>query len=199
MLRHPLKTAKLFFMPRKWSQRTVILLVMQSIDSAMRLKPVRRKFSRGVRLQTEQDPLRPNPTFIQAAEDVTMWFAEQTGGTPQTGIGEATLNIPTTAHILGGAVIGAGPDTGVIDADNRVFGYDNLMVCDGSAVPANPGVNPSLTITAMTERAMSKIPLADGVEKPLHLPDAARAARTPESVAVSEGADPQSIPAAGSA
>jgi cholesterol oxidase len=195
MLRHPLKTAKLFFMPRKWSQRTVILLVMQSIDSAMRLKPVRRKFSRGVRLQTEQDPLRPNPTFIQAAEDVTRWFAEQTGGTPQTGIGEATLNIPTTAHILGGAVIGSGPDDGVIDADNRVFGYENLMVCDGSAVPANPGVNPSLTITAMTERAMSKIPLAEGVEERLHLPDEARGARTHESLAAATGGDPQGVAA----
>ncbi len=183
MMRHPLKTAKLFFMPRKWSQRTVILLVMQSLDSAMRLKPVRRISGRGVRLQTEQDPLRPNPTFIQAAEDVTEWFAEQTGGTPQSGIFEAALNIPTTAHILGGAVVGASPESGVIDADNRVFGYENLMVCDGSAVPANPGVNPSLTITAMTERAMSKVPMAEGVEEPLHLPDEARGARTHDSLA----------------
>jgi cholesterol oxidase len=202
MMRHPLQTAKLFFMPRKWSQRTVILLVMQSIDSAMRLKPVRRKFSRGVRLQTEQDPLRPNPTFIQAAEDVTKWFAEQTGGTAQSGIGEATLNIPTTAHILGGAVVGSGPDTGVIDADNRVFGYENLMVCDGSAVPANPGVNPSLTITAMTERAMSKIPMADGVDEPLHLPDEARGARTHDSLAaIDTSGRPETgpVPAPGSA
>ncbi len=183
MLRHPIQTAKLFFMPRRWSQRTVILLVMQSLDSAMRLKPVKRITGRGVRLQTEQDPLRPNPTFIQAAEDVTKWFAEQTGGTPQSGIFEAALNIPTTAHILGGAVVGEGPDTGVVDADNRVFGYENLMVCDGSAVPANPGVNPSLTITAMTERAMSKIPMADGVAEPLHLPDEARGARTRDSLA----------------
>ena len=197
MLRHPLQTARLFFMPRKWSQRTVILLVMQSIDSAMRLKPVRRKLSRGVRLQTEQDPLRPNPTFIQAAEDVTKWFAEQTGGTPQSGIGEAMLNIPTTAHILGGAVVGASPETGVIDADNRVFGYENLMVCDGSAVPANPGVNPSLTITAMTERAMSKIPMAESVDEPLHLPDEARGARTHDSLAVASGGSrPQGVPVA---
>jgi len=174
--------------------------VMQSIDSAMRLKPVRRRFSRGVRLQTEQDPLRPNPTFIQAAEDVTRWFAEQTGGTPQSGIGEATLNIPTTAHILGGAVVGSDPGTGVIDADNRVFGYENLLVCDGSAVPANPGVNPSLTITAMTERAMSKMPMAEGVEGPLHLPDEARGARTHDSLFAAAGGErPESVPAAGSA
>ena len=187
MAKHPLQTARLIF-PRRWSQRTVILLVMQSLDSAMRLKPVRRKFSRGVRLQTEQDPLRPNPTFIQAAEDVTKWFAEQTGGVPQSSLMEATLNIPTTAHILGGAVVGAGPETGVIDADNRVYGYENLMVCDGSAVPANPGVNPSLTITAMTERAMSKIPMAEGVQEPLHLPDEARGARTTDSLASTQPA-----------
>jgi cholesterol oxidase len=196
MARHPLQTAKLVFWPRHWSQRTVILLVMQSTDSAMRLKPKRRWFRRGVNLQTEQDPLRPNPTFIQAAEDATKWFAERTGGIPQSSITESTLNIPTTAHILGGAVVGASPESGVIDADNRVYGYENLMVCDGSAVPANPGVNPSLTITAMTERAMSKVPLAEGVEKPLHLPDEARGARTPESVAASQGQDPRGVPSA---
>lgn len=194
MLRNPLKTLKLLVSPRFWSQRTVILLVMQSLDSAMRLKPIPRKFGKGVRLQTEQDPDRPNPTFIQAAEDVTKWFAKKTGGTPQSSIAESTLNIPTTAHILGGAVVGSGPENGVIDADNHVFGYENLLVCDGSAVPANPGVNPSLTITAMTERALSKIPMAEGAS-PLHLPDEARAARvategdTVEAPAVSETAD----------
>jgi cholesterol oxidase len=182
MARHPLQTFKLVFWPRHWSQRTVILLVMQSTDSAMRLKPRRRWFRKGVNLQTEQDPLRPNPTFIQAAEDVTKWFAERIGGIPQSSITESTLNIPTTAHILGGAVVGESPETGVIDADNRVFGYENLMVCDGSAVPANPGVNPSLTITAMTERAMSKVPLAEDADGLLHLPDEARAARTQDTV-----------------
>lgn len=184
--RHPLDTLKLIFKPRFWSQRTVILLVMQSIDSAMRLKPIPKKLGKGVRLQTEQDPERPNPTFIQAAEDATKWFAKEMNGIAQSSIAESTLNIPTTAHILGGAVVGAGPESGVIDRDGHVFGYANLMVCDGSAVPANPGVNPSLTITAMTERAMSKVPLADGIEEPLHLPDAARPARTPETVPAAE-------------
>jgi cholesterol oxidase len=70
---------------------------------------------------------------------------------------EAWANIPTTAHILGGAVIGADPATGVVDAQSRLFGYRNFLVCDGSTVPANPGVNPSLTITAMTEYAMSRV------------------------------------------
>ncbi len=185
MLRHPLQTARLIFLPKNWSRRTVILLVMQSLDSAMRLKPKRKLFGRGVKLQTEQDPERPNPTYIEAAEKVTRWFADRTGGIPQSGITESTLNIPTTAHILGGAVVGDGPESGVIDADNRAFGYLNLLVCDGSAVPANPGVNPSLTITAMTERAMSKVPMAEGAEELLHLPTQARAADGPPPITIS--------------
>jgi cholesterol oxidase len=75
---------------------------------------------------------------------------------------EALMNVPSTAHILGGAVIGADPDHGVVDARQRVFGYDNLLVCDGAAVPANVGVNPSLTITALAEHAMAQIPPAGG-------------------------------------
>jgi len=156
-LRHPLRFLRLLW-PRTWSRRTVILLVMQTLDNAIRLRPKRRLLGRGVRLQTEQDPEKPNPTFIPAADAVARWMAERTGGIPQSGLTEAILNIPTTAHILGGAVIGADPEHGVVDASNRVFGYENLLVCDGSAVPANPGVNPSLTITALAERAMSQVP-----------------------------------------
>jgi cholesterol oxidase len=74
---------------------------------------------------------------------------------------EAWANIPTTAHILGGAVIGADPGQGVVDARSRLFGYENFLVCDGSVMPANPGVNPSLTITALAEHAMSHVPAAD--------------------------------------
>ena len=111
-----------------------------------------------MRLQTEQDPGRPNPTYLPAAEQAARWFARRTGGIPQSGLTESSLNIPTTAHILGGAVIGADPEHGVVDAQHRVFGYRNLLVCDGSAVPANPGVNPSLTIAALAERAMSFVP-----------------------------------------
>ena len=88
------------------------------------------------------------------------------------------FNIPTTAHILGGAVIGATAAEGVVDARNRVFGYENLLVTDGAAVPANPGVNPSLTITALAERAMTFVPEAEGGE-PAELPQAAQAAQTP--------------------
>jgi cholesterol oxidase len=175
LLRHPLHTFRLLW-PFKWSRRTVILLVMQSLDTAMRLRAAPRPLGRGVRLQTEQDPERPNPTYIPAAEAAARWFAERTGGIPQSGLIESSLNIPTTAHILGGAVIGAEPSRGVVDADCRAFGYRNLMVCDGAAVPANPGVNPSLTITALAERAMSRVPAKEGADAEPRLPEAARAA-----------------------
>ena len=161
IIRHPLKFLRILW-PVGWSERTVILLVMQSLDNAMRLIPKRKLFGRGVRIQTQQDPERPNPTFIPAANKVAEWFAKETGGIAQSGLTEALGNTPTTAHILGGAVIGSDPETGVIDPEHRVFGYENLLVCDGSAVPANPGVNPSLTITAMAERAMAAIPAREG-------------------------------------
>ena len=120
----------------------MILLVMQSLDNAMRLVPKRKIFSRGVKLQTEQDPERPNPTFIPEANKVAEWFAEQMDGIAQSALTESFANTPTTAHILGGAVIGSGPDTGVIDPNHQVFGYENLYVCDGSAVPGQPGREP---------------------------------------------------------
>jgi cholesterol oxidase len=176
MLRHPLKSLRLLW-PFGWSRRTVILLVMQTTDAAMRLVAKRRLLGRGVRLQTEQDPARPNPTYLPAAAEATEWFAKRMGGTAQSGITESSLNIPTTAHILGGAVIGADPQHGVIDARNRVFGYENLMICDGSAIPANPGVNPSLTITALAEHAMALVPPnPDSADGQPRLPEAARPA-----------------------
>jgi cholesterol oxidase len=157
--RHPGKFAQTLW-PRGWSRRTIIVLVMQTLDNAIALRP---KLTRSgdVRLQTEQDPARPNPTFIPVANEAAEWLARRTGGIAQSSSLEATMNIPSTAHILGGAVIGADPDHGVVDAGQRVFGYENLLVCDGAAVPANVGVNPSLTITALAERAMSRIPAAE--------------------------------------
>lgn len=153
--RHPVRLLRLLN-PRRWSERTILLLVMQTLDNAIALRPHRLPGG-GLRLRTEQDPLRPNPTFIPVANAAAQWFARRTGGVAQSSITEALLNIPSTAHILGGAVIGSGPDTGVVDHWQRAFGYENLLVCDGAAVPANPGVNPSLTITALAERAMSAI------------------------------------------
>jgi cholesterol oxidase len=153
----------------------VILLVMQTVDAAMHLKPKRKLFGKGVRLQTEQDPERPNPIYLPAAAQAARWFAKKTGGIAQSALTESIQNVPTTAHILGGAVVGADPQSGVVDAANRVFGYENMLVTDGAAMPANPGVNPSLTITAKAEHAMSQVPLKEG-EEPRHLPEAARPA-----------------------
>ena len=155
-LAHPGNVAQVLF-PKHWSRRTIIILVMQTLDNAIALRPRKGPFG-SFWLQTEQDPERPNPTFIPVANKAAEWFAERTGGIAQSSLFEALLNIPSTAHILGGAVIAPDPQRGVVDARQRVFGYENLLVCDGAAVPANVGVNPSLTITALAEHAMSHIP-----------------------------------------
>jgi cholesterol oxidase len=159
IVRHP-RLAVRAMRVRGWSRRTVILLVMQSLDNAIRLQVKRRWPNGNVVLTTEQDPNNPNPDKIPAAYRAAEWLQQRIAGTPQASFTEAIFSIPTTAHILGGATIGANPESGVIDAHHRVFGYDNLLVCDGAAVPANVGANPSLTITALAERAISHIPPA---------------------------------------
>jgi cholesterol oxidase len=164
ILRHPRRLIKVLF-PKHWSRRTIIILVMQTLDNAIALRPRKGPFG-SFWLQTEQDPERPNPTFIPIANQAAEWFAKRTGGIAQSALTEALFNIPTTAHILGGAVIAPDPGQGVVDAGQRVFGYENLLVCDGSAIPANVGVNPSLTITALAEHAMSGIPPAGGLAAP---------------------------------
>ena len=156
---HPLRFLSTLW-PFGWSRRTIIFLVMQSLDSAIAFRAKPRRFGRGVSLSTEQDPLKPNPTYIDGANKAAAWLARHTGGVAQSMVLEATANIPSTAHILCGAVIGSDPTRGVVDPKNRVFGYRNLLVCDGAAMPANPGVNPSLTITAVAEHAMSHVPAA---------------------------------------
>jgi cholesterol oxidase len=158
IIRHPKRFVQVV-RPKNWSRRTIIILVMQTLDNAIALRPKQGPF-KTLWLSTEQDPERPIPTFIPVANKAAEWFAERTGGIAQSSFTEAALNIPTTAHILGGAVIGADAEHGVVDAHQHVFGYENLLVCDGSAVPANVGVNPSLTITALAEHAMSHVPPA---------------------------------------
>jgi cholesterol oxidase len=159
MWRHPIQALKVLSV-RGQSKNTIILLVMQTLDNAMALVPKRGLFSRKVRLTTRQDPAKPNPTFIPVANYAAQWIADQYGGIPQSSIFEAVRNIPTTAHILGGAIIAGDAEGGVVDTQHRLFGYENLLICDGSVVPANVGVNPSLTITALAERAMTFVPSA---------------------------------------
>jgi cholesterol oxidase len=151
--------------PKNWSRRTIIVLVMQTLDNAIALRPRPGPFGT-FWLKTEQDPERPIPTFIPVANRAAEWLARRTGGIAQSSTTEALFNIPTTAHILGGAVIASDPEHGVLDARQRVFGYQNLLVCDGSAIPANVGVNPSLTITALAEHAMSHVPAAGASASP---------------------------------
>ena len=144
--------------PAGWSRRTVILLVMQAIDSSITLRPKRRMPDGTLWLTTEPDPSKLPPRPIPAAYELARRLARRVGGTVQGSFFESVLGIPGSAHILGGAVIGSCPEDGVIDSRGRVFGYEQLLVCDGSAVPANLGVNPSLTIAALAEHAMSHVP-----------------------------------------
>lgn len=154
---HPVRWLKSLW-PWGWSRNMVMLLVMQTLDNAIALRPRKRWLGRGYRLVTEQNRDKPNPTYIEMGNQAAQWLARHTGGIAQSNVLEALGNIPTTAHVLGGAVIGANAQSGVIDQNLHVFGYQNMLVCDGAAMPANPGVNPALTITALAEYAMAQIP-----------------------------------------
>lgn len=141
---------------RGWSARTVIFTVMQSTESSLRLRPRRR----GGRLRSETNGPRGFASYLPIANRVAELAAGCIDGLAQSSVSDSPTGRPTTAHLLGGAVIGPDPSLGVIDSSHRIFGYSNLLVCDGAAVPANPGVNPSLTISALAERAMAAIPAA---------------------------------------
>lgn len=156
-LLHPVQLLKTLW-PVGWSRRMVMLLVMQALDNAISLRARRRWWGRGFRLATTQNVDKPNPTYIESANQAAQWLALHTGGIAQSNLLEALGNVPTTAHLIGGAVIGEDRASGVIDRNLRVFGYRNLLVCDGAAMPANPGVNPSLTIAALAEHAMAQVP-----------------------------------------
>ena len=140
---------------RGWSQRTIIALVMQSLDSSIHVRGKRGRF--GWRLTSTNDVVRPNPTYIPEAHLVANTIAEQHGGVPAGTVADL-FGAPFTAHFVGGCVIGDSPRSGVIDPYHRVWNYPSMSILDGSTVTANLGVNPSLTITAQAERAMSMWP-----------------------------------------
>ncbi len=148
---HPVSWLRIYF-SKNFAEESVILLFMQHLDSTLRFK--RGWFNLSSTVSTGKAP----SSFIPRAKELADRTAGIIKGKPFVMTTEALFGIPTTAHILGGAVIGDSPETGVIDKQHKVFGYQNMYVCDGSAISANPGVNPSLTITAMTERAMGFIP-----------------------------------------
>jgi len=159
ILRSPMQMVRLWI-SKTWAENSLILLVMQTLDNRMRLKLTRRIWTlfQPVMTTGRQPGVKDVPAYIPIANQVARMFAQRIGGVPQSSINEVLLNIPTTAHILGGCSIAADVNHGVVDAQQMIFGYEGLYVCDGSVIPANLGVNPSLTITAMTERAMSLVP-----------------------------------------
>ncbi|CAB4562197.1 unannotated protein [freshwater metagenome] len=140
---------------RQWSERTVVALIMQNVDSAISVSSKRGLF--GFRLTSKNDSLTPNATYIPAANEVARRVAENNGGIAGGHIGDL-VNAPFTAHFVGGCVIGESVQTGVIDPYHRVYNYPTLHIVDGASVTANLGVNPSLTITAQAERAFSMWP-----------------------------------------
>ena len=140
---------------RQWSERTVVALIMQNVDSAISVSSKRGIF--GFRLTSKNDSLTPNATYIPAANEVARRIAENNGGIAGGHIGDL-VNAPFTAHFVGGCVIGESIQTGVIDPYHRVYNYPTLHIVDGASVTANLGVNPSLTITAQAERAFSMWP-----------------------------------------
>jgi cholesterol oxidase len=145
--------------PWGWAKRTTILLVMQSIDNHLRVRLRRRWWwPFGLSLDSELAPGQTQPpTYIPVANLVARKIAEKTDGIALGAINEALLDAPTTAHILGGCSMGSSAADGVIGPDHQIFNYPGLYVCDGSAISANLGVNPSLTISALSELAMSRI------------------------------------------
>jgi len=152
LVKSPVKYFRVYF-KNSWAKKTVVLLFMQTLDSKLKFK--RNMF--GSMRSSMSSGKKPTP-FIPESIKLVKEYAKAVNGVSTSFALETLAGIPSTAHILGGAVMGKDNSIGVIDKDNKVFGYENLYVIDGSMISANPGVNPSLTITAIAERAMSKIP-----------------------------------------
>jgi len=141
--------------PRRWAEQSIVVLVMQTLDNSITTYVKRGLFGR--RMTSKQGVGDPNPSWIPMANKVARDLSAEVGG--NAGSSTADLaGIPMTAHFIGGCVIGDSPETGVIDPYQRVFGYPGLHITDGSAITANLGVNPSLTITAQAERAVALWP-----------------------------------------
>jgi cholesterol oxidase len=144
-----------------WARSTVILLVMQTVDQHLRLR-LGRSLLRPWRRLKGASTDKPIPSHLPVAQEAAEILAEEIHGEPQNVISEVLLRTPATAHILGGCGIGTSAEDGVIDAHHEVFGHPGLYVCDGSVIPGNLAVNPSLTITALAERFASHFPPVPG-------------------------------------
>ena len=147
--------------PRHWSEQTIVLLVMQSLDNSLTTVLKRRPW--GKVLSTRQGTGEPNPVWIPQGHEVARRVADEIDGIPGAAWADL-VNIPVTGHLVGGCPIGVDAESGVVDPYHRLHGHDGLHVIDGSTVAANLGVNPSLTITAMAERAVSMWPNKGGTD-----------------------------------
>jgi len=168
-VRHPIDFLRTHVLPG-WARRSTLILVMQTLDNHMHIRLGRGPntlFRRG--LVSEPDPEHTVPARVDVGLHITRTLAQQTNRIAYGSLGENLLNIPTTAHIMGGVPFGLNDQEGVINLDCEVHNYPGLYVVDGSIMPANPGVNPSLTITALAEYAMSRIPPQPGnaIRQPL--------------------------------
>lgn len=173
-IRHPIDFLDAKFFAR-WARRTTILLVMQTEENLTHIRLGRGLFTlfrRGLVLRP--DPDHPIPGEIKIGTWITREFARKANGIPQAAFTDSLLNFPTTAHIMGGVPFGRDDQEGVINLDCEVHNYPGLYVVDGSIMPANPGINPSLTITALAEYAMSRIPAREGAQTRKMLVGAAR-------------------------
>ena len=158
VLTRPRATLRVLW-PVNFARETMILLCMQTLDSHLTMRWKRRRlWPFAKHLATEGAKI---PAFIPQANAFAAKGAQATGGVPLTSVAEMLLAVPMTAHCMGGAAMGHTRADGVCDGKNRVFGYRNMYICDGSTLGANLGVNPSLTITALAEHAMSHVPPAD--------------------------------------
>ncbi|MFW6088020.1 MAG: GMC oxidoreductase, partial [Myxococcota bacterium] len=159
ILRHPIRFLRQLLWPFGFSRGLAGILAMQDSDTSMRLVYKRRWYWPFAKtITSDWGDRKPPPTFMPDVHDVTERVADKLGGIPGSVLPEVVLDATTTAHILGGCPMGRSPEDGVIDRYNRVFNYHGMYVVDGSMIPANLGVNPSLTITAMAERAMHHVP-----------------------------------------
>ncbi|HUJ23971.1 MAG TPA: GMC family oxidoreductase [Bryobacteraceae bacterium] len=157
-LRHPIRTVRCLH-PFGWARESLIMLCMQTLEGYIDMRLGRIWFWPFRKTLVSQGA--PIPTYIPQANAFAEKAARLMGGTAMSMVTEILFNVPGTAHILGGCPMAGSPDRGVVDDRHRVFGYRNMYVCDGSVIAANLGVNPSLTICALTERAMSHIPPAE--------------------------------------
>jgi len=157
IVRHPLRFLRAITVP-DLAKYSIILLYMRSAEGTLRMRLGKLRGALATGLESGERPSASIPEASALAAEI----AAEVDGSAYSMINETLLNIPTTAHILGGCCMGDSPENGVIDPQHRVFGYEGLLVIDGSAISANLGVNPSLTITALAERAMSLIPAKAG-------------------------------------